>query len=366
MDIFIDYVGQKFVDINNNQVIYESLPPNTNIIWDGKIIKVTSSRGRPTNEWVKIYDEFKMAKTLKKLQKEKDLFLSYIPNNTYKFLVFEDRVELYENEILINITNEYIMSVDVNEMIYGILPAVICAVYPLMKDRKRIPDFFAKPEKYKPKVFKNGDQYIDDRVFALLHLILFFKKVVTKQAAKNFLEKYTSTSDVCHCYRPYAYGAGLYLLQSTSNEFSKHGFNGYYQRGSYVLWSLIENKPQVLANRDTITDDVWNDIKLKNFFKCDLCGSIEGQPHLLHPTCITLLEKGHIKPHLPLDATNCKPHCSHCNHKIKNNYFMDMYKNNEMAIYLNLNYIKSMYEEKEFDKICNDVKIKIYKKEEVI
>ena len=372
MDILIDYVGKRFVDINNNQVIYETLPPNTNIIWDGKIIKVTGSKGRPTNEWVKIHADFNMAKTLKKLKKEENIFLSYVPKHKYKFEINDFTSTLYIDDLPFDPTTKNILALDVEEFVYGISPVVVDKIYPLLFDLykqgadprwKKYSAIIRKEEQ--PKVYKNGESAMPSTVVAFIHLCLCFKnkfnksdgKLVTEKFGEDALQK-TDTQE----YRRYAWQLGLYVLQQTRNEMDSKGYTNN-KPGDYVLYSLKELKPQQIACRDVIlTDAEFDAIKKRHSYKCFTCGSVEGQPHNNEPSCITILEQGHINPVEKLSDTNCVPQCKLCNATYKNNYLMEVSDTGKLGIFLDKKFMKSKYQQKDLEKLFLDVTIDTYKK----
>lgn len=68
----------------------------------------------------------------------------------------------------------------------------------------------------------------------------------------------------------------------------------------------------------------FEECKKRFNYSCATCGSIEGQPHRFTGK-ITLLEKGHMDPNLPLEQSNLIPQCDYCNKKYKNRFIFDEY-----------------------------------------
>jgi hypothetical protein len=368
MEIYVDYENKKFVDSNKNVVIYETLPPKTNIIWNGKIIKTTNKKGNWTREWKQIHEEFNMTKNVDKLGQ--DVYLNYIPKHTYKFEITDSDSKLLINDKLFDPSTENILDFDVSEFVYGVIPAVINAAHPLVfslyqngtepKWQMFSPQIKNKEPCY---VFKNGESAVPACVVAFVHLCLSFKRVFNKSDGKLITEKFgydSSEKTDTQEYRAYAWKMGLYVLQQTRNELKNAGYPKG-KRGDYVLHSLKERKPQQIACREVVlTPEEFLEIEKEHNFTCPTCKSIKGQPHLNEPTYITTLEQGHIDPLAPLSKTNCVPQCKLCNATYKNRYIMELSKNGKLGVFLNYSYLKSNYSKEKLEKYFQDIIMKVY------
>jgi hypothetical protein len=368
MEVYVDYENKRFVDKDKNPVLYETLPPKTNIVWDGKVIRTTNKKGNWTREWKDIYKHFNMSKNVDKLGG--DIYLKYIPKNSYRFEITDSDAKLFVNDKLLDPTTENILDFELPEFVYGVIPTVINAVHPLLfslyksgtdpKWNSYSPQIRDKEPAY---VFKNGESAVPACVVAFVHLCLSFKKVFNKSDGKLVTEKFgydSSEKTDTQEYRAYAWKLGLYVLQQTRNEMKNAGYPKG-KRGDYVLHSLKDLKPQKIACRDVkLTPDEFSELEERFQNTCPTCKSVKGQPHVNEPTYITTLEQGHIDPLLPLSKTNCIPQCKLCNATYKNRYKMELSDNGKLGVFLNHSYLKSKYSKTALEKYFQDIIIEIY------
>ena len=344
--MIINIVSGKFYSLDNEELSYLQIPKPSDFFVDGKKIYTSGFRGRqPLIIWEIINGKSHIDKVITSPKNKQkvvvDQSLKYTPKNKYEFFIFNDRTELHINGSLFVLDEKSLMDLDLFEFIYGVFPAVVSAFKPYIKDFIKVPKIFKYPEKYKPCVHESGNKILMTYgSFSFIHLLLFYKKVITQESIVKYMAKYTESNDPCQMYRHFN---KFFVLQSDNNEFKSYGYDGNYTSGSYVLWSITEPKPFNIVNRDILDENVWNNIKIKHDYKCQLCGSIEGQPHMLNPSSATKLEKGHVQPHLPLSETNCVPHCHICNKQIKNDYYLENNDNGQPILFINYGYMKSKY-----------------------
>jgi hypothetical protein len=309
-----------------------------------------------------------MSINVKKLGK--DIYLNYVPQNTYRFEINDTESKLFINDKLFEPTTENILALDVSEFVYGVIPVVIDSVQPLLfslykngKDLKWSGYSSLIKDKEKCYVFKNGESAVPACVVAFVHLCLSFKRVFNKSDGKLITEKFSYDSSEktdTQEYRAYAWKLGLYVLQQTRNELVQAGYPKG-KRGDYVLHSLKELKPQTVACRDVILSaQEFAEIEKQFDYTCPTCKSVKGQPHLNEPTYITTLEQGHVDPLAPLSKTNCIPQCKLCNATYKNRYKMELSDNGKLGLFLNYSYLKSNYSKEKLEKYFRDTIINIY------
>lgn len=275
--------------------------------------------------------------------------LQYQPQHEYKFILLDNGAELYIDNILFDITDKSILNIDMKEMIYGIFPAVKTG-YNIAKTKD-----FMIPAQFKQKpcgILENtGIPNISFQTCALLHLLLFYKRVVESKTIHNFSYKFTGrlSKDPAHGYRGLLEEHSsnileklplLYIIRNEINEFVSHGICKKYTSGAYCLYDIHKEQKRLTTNRIYLDDNIWEDIKKKYDYTCQICGSQEGKPHNYNINAITSIEKGHIKPYLPLSKNNCVVHCSYCNTLIKNNYFLEN-NNDKTMLYIDFVALKS-------------------------
>lgn len=84
--------------------------------------------------------------------------------------------------------------------------------------------------------------------------------------------------------------------------------------GQYALVDMNTTAPGWKNNRSqAVKTGDWDDIKQHYHYKCACCGSEEGKMNTRKPGTITVLEKGHMNPRLPLGPGNMIPQCQICN-----------------------------------------------------
>ncbi len=122
------------------------------------------------------------------------------------------------------------------------------------------------------------------------------------------------------------------------------------ERGTYQLYTLEQPYPSFKKGHRISKTDTWDTIKEKYGFRCAVCGSQEGKPHLHWPATKTVLQKGHMDPNKPLLAGNIIPQCQKCNRGDRNRW---VYNEKGRVIKLaDANFVKN------FDK---NVRQKIYR-----
>jgi hypothetical protein len=352
-----------------------------------KVIK--SKQGRPSGEYYRALNFFEI-KQIQKEVKPETLSVNevktslpktpkakkptidtrpcveYTPQHSYLFKIVDDVAHLWVDDVEFNITEETVLNIDPMELYFGILPAVVDHVHTFMDKEKflEIPPIFAK--RWGPKIFTDGTRStIGHSTISFLILILFFKRVVRSEFVyRTGITFFLSPSkDIAHCYRSHTDKTLFYILQNSANTFKSHGYTGTYTDGSYVLYSLTDPRPVVIADRSAkISEENFKIIKAAYNFCCALCGNLESDA--------VKLEQGHIDPHFPLSAPgNCAPHCSSCNQTNKNNMsireFVNPLGKRKLAYFAQHVYIKSLYtpeeflaqQKKDFAKIFPDYKI---------
>lgn len=144
-------------------------------------------------------------------------------------------------------------------------------------------------------------------------------KVVTKEELTEFLSAYGGSIDVQQA-RHLAAQKGWYILSGKRGDADSD-----LKPGEYKLKTLEEAYPGFTAEKreSFLSNDEWTDIKKRYGFRCACCGSKEGEKHLLWPSTITALQKGHMDPTKPLTKENTIPQCSKCNQPDQNNWIYD-------------------------------------------
>lgn len=335
--MIVKIIDNKFYTENNEEISYLQIPKPSDFYLGTEKVYTSGSRGRIPNIITNIINGI-VSNNKNKVEKSS---FNYTPKNSYEFFIFEDRAELHINGTLYPLNEKSLLDIDLYEFVYGVFPAVIKTFTPYIKDFMKVPQVFKYSDRVKPAIHENGNKILMSyNAFSFIHLLLFYKKVVTQEAIVEFISKYTDSNDPCQLYRHFD---GLFVLQNDNNEFKKYGYKEKYTPGSYILWSITERKPINMVNRDILEDEVWKEIKEKYNYTCQLCGSKEGEPHNLNISSITKLEKGHVVPHLPLSVNNCVPHCHICNKQMKNDYYLENYDNGYPTIFINYAYFKTKY-----------------------
>ncbi len=147
---------------------------------------------------------------------------------------------------------------------------------------------------------------------------------VTKEALTEFIRQYyPGTTDV-QSGRHLGVQKGFYILSS------KRG-NNYPPdkppppgKAPYLLQTLQEPHPSFRPGRKgEITEEEFERIKEEYHHRCATCGSKEGESNYHYPSSITVLQKAHRNPHLPLIKDNIIPQCQFCNRADRNNWIYD-------------------------------------------
>jgi hypothetical protein len=94
------------------------------------------------------------------------------------------------------------------------------------------------------------------------------------------------------------------------------------ESGEYQLVTLEEPYPFFKGHRIEETEE-WENLKKQYGYRCAICGSKEGKPHIHWPTTITKLQKAHMDPNKPLVTGNIIPQCEKCNRADRNNWVYD-------------------------------------------
>jgi hypothetical protein len=90
---------------------------------------------------------------------------------------------------------------------------------------------------------------------------------------------------------------------------------------SYLLLNLTEPHPSFIPTRrnNEIDDEEWREIKRRFGNMCVNCGSKEGEHMRWNIYDVTILQRGHMDPRLPLTTNNIIPQCKFCNQQYRNN-----------------------------------------------
>lgn len=148
-------------------------------------------------------------------------------------------------------------------------------------------------------------------------------KPVSKTDLTKFIRKYfPNTNDVQqarHLGRQY----GWYIVSS-----SRHNHVDIQrQRGieipnnSYYLVSLEKPYPNWKPRLKSLNEEEWSQIKAMYNFRCATCGSKEGEPNLLNPNRITILQQSHLDPND--HRKGIIPQCEECNQAYRDWFVFD-------------------------------------------
>lgn len=117
---------------------------------------------------------------------------------------------------------------------------------------------------------------------------------------------------------------------SNVNGYNARGRNGkmpdgtILKSGQYALINLTETAPDWKNNRSlSVNSGDWEQVKEHYNYKCACCGSAEGHPNNRKSGTMTVLEKGHMNPKLPLGPGNMIPQCQICNKPYLDNVVFD-------------------------------------------
>ena len=177
-------------------------------------------------------------------------------------------------------------------------------------------------EKYGVKMpkLKRGGKYTENAL-ALICLSEYYPdtKVITKEDLSDFIHKYRPDlkKDI-QAGRHLGKQDGWYIITGTRGD----SLTEKIPDGSYKLISLEEPYPRFNPDRRglSVDDDFWENLKKSYDYCCACCGSKEGEAHRYNPTRVTVLQKGHKNPNLPLSPENIIPQCEVCNRPDLNNW----------------------------------------------
>lgn len=156
--------------------------------------------------------------------------------------------------------------------------------------------------------------------YQLIYLFHFQGFALHKDMISNFVLSQNPSASGDQQIRHLGNQKGFYILSNGE----------YYQeekvkRGWYCLINLIEPKPAWLTRQNArttiVNTDDWTTLKEVYHNCCATCGAKEG---LEHPYThrITVLQKGHVNPNLPLEPGNIIPQCEYCNQNVYKNDFV--------------------------------------------
>ncbi len=143
-------------------------------------------------------------------------------------------------------------------------------------------------------------------------------KIVSKKELTEFVKIYfPEVTDVQQA-RHLSMQKGWNILSSTRGDSLAFDF----PKNSYKLVDLKTTYPGFNLKRRLGYDGSFSDIKKIYNNRCATCGSEEGKAHLHRKSVITILQKGHLDPSLPLDK-NIFPQCQICNRADRNRWIYD-------------------------------------------
>lgn len=146
-------------------------------------------------------------------------------------------------------------------------------------------------------------------------------EIVSKKELTEFLRIYFDDITDVQQGRHLSTQQGWYILSGKRNDISKI----HLLPGEYKLLTLQKSYPGFSKQRrdKKINEDYWNTLKSQYDFKCACCGSEENKPHRYWKNTITILQKGHKNPNLPLEPGNIIPQCEKCNQPDRDYWIYD-------------------------------------------
>lgn len=152
-----------------------------------------------------------------------------------------------------------------------------------------------------------------------VYLGMNLNKIVEKRDILAFLKRhgcYTTDLQPRHLGMQY----GLSVL----------GMNGIHKKtgrrlraGQFCLDTLAKAHPAAFAvdhRQSTVTSACFAAVKKRYGYRCACCGSRENESNLKNPKAVTMIQKGHMDPRLPLTQNNCIPMCQVCNGVYRDKY----------------------------------------------
>ena len=93
--------------------------------------------------------------------------------------------------------------------------------------------------------------------------------------------------------------------------------------GCHMLVTLKGLSPKDVATKrtDLLNEDDWDKLKTSMDNRCWHCGSKEGN-ECYRDGVVTILQRGHINPNLPLDVGNMLPLCDYCNRQYRDKFVL--------------------------------------------
>jgi hypothetical protein len=144
--------------------------------------------------------------------------------------------------------------------------------------------------------------------------------ILSKEELTQFIRDfYPGINDVQQA-RHLAIQSGFYIVSGTRGD----NGNENIPSGSYKLVSLEEPHPSFVPHRKTgLTTNDFEELKKIYHYHCAVCGSKEGEEHLIRNSVIVQLQQGHMNPEHDLVAGNIIPQCQICNRPDRNRWIYD-------------------------------------------